>query len=468
MLSRVGLVAVPVVLAVVLAVAPMAHARGLDLGFFDPNMKVSTAPTVFDQVRSVGGTVERINVRWVDAAPATRPVDFRPSDPDDPRYRWGTTDALVREAAARNLTILLTLDVAPSWAEGPGRPAGVFPGTWRPDAREFEAFASAVATRYSGSHADPQQQGAMLPRVAYWQAWNEPNLDRYLAPQWVKVGDGFKIESPRVYRSLANGLYRAVKKIRSNNQVVLAGMGPYGDPQPGARRVMPARYLRELFCLSPTLARRPCGEATRFDILDHHPYGIRGPFSPALNDDDASVPDIRKLTRIVRAAVKAGHARPYRSKRAWVTEISWDSSPPDPDGVPEMRQAQWLQQSLYVLWQQKVDTVLWFQVRDELPNPSYAATYQSGVLFADGTPKLAATAFRFPFVVRPSGKRSLVWGRSPGVGTLIIERKTGATWREVARRPVGVGTVFTKRIAIRRGTLRARVAGQTSLPAPVR
>jgi hypothetical protein len=365
------------------------------------------------------------------------------------------------------LTPLVSFNIAPDWAEAPERPSEAEPGSWRPDPEALKDLAVAAARRYSGTFADPVGGGA-LPRVRYWQAWNEPNLSRYLAPQWVRRNGGYVPESPRLYRALGNAFYAGIKTVHRDNIVLTAGTAPYGDPAPGGSRIMPVRFLRELLCVSPDFRKRRCATPTRFDILAHHPYGIRGPESHALNDDDAAIPDVAKLQRVVRAGLRFGTVLPKRPKRTWVTEVSWDSSPPDPFGVPEMRHAQWLERALYVLWRQGVDTVLWYRVRDERPVPSYAESYQSGVLFADGAPKLAATAFRFPFVVRRAGKQTLVWGRSPALGTLIIERKTGAAWREVARRPVGVGTVFTKRIAIRKGTLRARVAGQTSLPAPVR
>src|SRR6201999_1255 len=98
----------------------------------------------------------------------------------------------------------------------------------------------------------------------------------------------------------------------------------------------------------------------RFDVIAHHPYGVRGPGSQALNADDMAVPDLGKLTRIVRAAVRAGTVFPARAKPLWVTEMSWDTSPPDPDGVPAARAAQWLSDSLAILWGEGVDLVTWF------------------------------------------------------------------------------------------------------------
>src|SRR5207247_1394067 len=114
----------------------------------------------------------------------------------------------------------------------------------------------------------------------------------------------------------------------------------------------------------------------RFDILAHDPYSVRGPFSHALNRYDVSVPDLYRLTRVLRRA--------HLHKRVWATEFSWDSRPPDPQGVPIDTQARWAEQSLYVLWRQGVDAAVWFQIRDQLPQPSYGATYQSGTYFNGG------------------------------------------------------------------------------------
>jgi hypothetical protein len=462
--SRWGLLAIAAASAIWHAPAP-AEARGLNLGFVGFESKDVPIATFFDDARAVDAGTVRLPAWWSDIAPL-RPATA--ADPSDAAYRWTELDNAVTAARARGLDVILMLSRAPAWAEGQGRPTDAARGTWRPSAQAFGDFATAAARRYSGDFTDPRNPATKLPRVRFWQAWNEPNLSHYLSPQWVRSGDGFRPASPSSYRSLLNAFHGGVKKVRADNTVITAGAAPYGDPTPGGQRIMPVRFLRDLLCVAPQLSKRSCASPTRFDILAHHPYGIRGPESHALNDDDAAIPDVAKLQRVVRAGLRFGTVLPKHPKRTWVTEVSWDSSPPDPFGVPEMRHAQWLQRAMYVLWRQGVDTVLWYRVRDEPPIPSYAASYQSGVLFADGAPKLAATAFRFPFVVRRAGKQALVWGRSPALGRLSIQRKTGGRWREIARRPVGVGTVFTKRIAIRKGTLRARVAGQTSLPAPVR
>jgi hypothetical protein len=260
-----------------------------------------------------------------------------------------------------------------------------------------------------------------------------------------------------------------VKSVRASALVVTGGTGPFGDPFPNGHRILPARFVRELLCLRRSKGRllktASCPSPARFDVLAHHPYSVGEPTRKALNADDVSIPDIGKLTRLLRAAERTGGALPRKRHRVWATEISYDSSPPDPQGVPAAQHARYLEQAFYLLWKQGVDTITWFQVRDQLPNPSYAASSQSGIYFADGRAKVAQRAFRFPLVAERASRASLrVWGRAPVAGSVRIERRTGSSWR-LARtvRATRHGT-FDVRIAARgRTSVRARAGGETSL-----
>src|SRR6185503_3486207 len=122
-----------------------------------------------------GMTAIRLDARWSHIAPAgsARPAGFDASNPADGAYRWQVLDEQVKRAVAHGLDPIVGFDSAPSWAEGRGSGPG---GTVRPDPRELGRFAHAAAERYSGHFAG-------LPRVRYWQAWNEPNLILFLNPQ---------------------------------------------------------------------------------------------------------------------------------------------------------------------------------------------------------------------------------------------------------------------------------------------
>ncbi len=439
-------------LFVLVVSVPAADARGLRMGFFDAVFTAPAAerePWLARAVKS-GSDIVRLNSGWGAIAP-TRPR--APTDPADPAYSWQSLDDAVKAADARGLEVIISLTGAPAWAAGRRPPAGISPFAWRPQAKSYGPFARALAKRFSGSYPDPGRPGAMLPRVRYYLPWNEPNLDVFLAPQWVKRDGRFRAASPAIYRSLLNEFARGVKSVSRRNKVIAGATAPFGDV-PGGGRMEAVTFVRAL------LRRR-----TVFDVLSHHPYSTHGPRAPAYSPNNVTVPDFGKLRRPLRAAERAGRIVPRGRKRMWVTEVAWDSSPPDPQGVPRRRHARWLQEAMYVLWRQGVDTVLWFQIRDQAPEPSFAATYQSGVYFRDGRPKLTQRAFAFPFVAtrRPRGEVR-VWTRAPARGTLLFEARSGRGWRTIRRVAVRRHQVVERRLRVgRRAQLRARMGKLTSL-----
>jgi hypothetical protein len=460
------LLASVIALVVTAVAAPTAQAaRPLRMGFSDDILTTAPADAAPWQgrARAIGVDTARVSSGWGGLAPA-RPAN--PTDPADPAYRWGSLDAGVRSLVASGITPIIGLTGAPAWAEGAKRPASATPGTWRPDGKAYAAFAQALARRYDGSFRDPLAPGATLPKVSAFQAWNEPNLDKYLTPQWTKRGRRFRSASPAIYRALLDGFYRGIKAGQPGATVVSAGTAPFGDPVPGGRRIMPARFTRDLLCVTRKLRKvRDC-TGPRFDVLAHHPYSVRGPLAPALNADDVSVPDLGRLTRPLRRAEKLGTALPRgRRHRVWVTEISWDSNPPDPDGVPAARQALWLQQAMQVLWKQGVDTINWFQIRDQAPVPSFSETYQSGVFLRDGRPKPSATAFAFPFVVTSRTARTAkVWLRAPARGTIRLEKRVGGRWKPAGSVTASRHAVVQRSVTRSGATaLRARQGQLTSL-----
>ena len=443
--------------AVLCIAAPNADGatRGLALGFFDPAFAENDQAAAYQHAAAVGASRVRLMVPWISIA---KEAPTNPADPADPAYDWRFADQAVRGAVAHHQRLLLDITGAPAWAEGPNRQASAPPGTWKPDPEAFGAFAQAAATRYSGTYVDAT--GAVLPAVRDWQAWNEPNIYTNLNPQWVTMNGRATEFAPAHYRAMLNAFYVGVKGVSSANTIVTAGMAPYGDPGVG-RRIMPVRFWRSLTCLA-----KPCSAPAKFDVAAHHPYGVRGPTSPALNADDAAVPDVDKIRDVIAKAVTRKRVSPARSKPMWVTEISWDSSPPDPDGIPSQRHARWLEQALYVLWKQGVSVVTWFRIVDEPPNPGYSSTSQSGVFLRNWQPKPAATAFRFPFVVERVGSSSVrLWGKSPRTGQTTVEiRSPSGSWRQLITTRPGSSHVFSVRAKLRgKAMLRARQGRDVSL-----
>jgi hypothetical protein len=385
-----------------------------------------------------------VNVIWSRVAPV------RPSIPDDPSsagYDWTAVDSAVKDLHARGLDVMLMLYDAPGWAEAPGRPSAVSPGSWRPDPKAFGQFATAAAIRYDGHTPEPGHLFTFLPRVRYWQAWNEPNLDQYLSPQRVKAAHGERTVGPALYRPLLNALYASVKRVASSNYVVAGGTTSYGNANKplGKQATAPVVFYRGLFCLKgPALKPASGCPAVDLDAVDHHPYKAQGPASHAVGRDEVAVPDIYKISRVLRAAEASGHAAPRGNKSIWVSELAWSSNPPAPNGVPMTVDAHWYELAFYTLYRQGVRTIMPLELGDPGLFPGQPQVLQSGLYFHNGKAKPLALAYRFPFVIASQGAdQVLAWGRSPRAGRLAIEVHTRQHgWQVLRRLTVGRWQVF--------------------------
>ena len=128
-----------------------------------------------------------------------RAAAFRPRDPGDSMYNWAWTDAQVRDAVSRGFVPFIYVQTAPAWAESDSCGSwGI--GSCRPSPRSLADFMGAAARRYGGGFGG-------LPRVRYWQIWNEPNLLAYLRPQ---VDGSHRPLSPDFYRLMVNAAADAI------------------------------------------------------------------------------------------------------------------------------------------------------------------------------------------------------------------------------------------------------------------
>lgn len=475
-------------LALYLVLAPAAGAAvspSLERGFalsnplFEgpPEFRAATAANA----RRAGATWVRVDLTWRVVAPAgrARPEGFRPADPADPQYRWAAFDDAVRSIAAGGLEAVPTVAFAPDWAEGPRRPRFdeyTRPGSWKPDPVELGRFMQAAARRFRGDYPDPARPGAFLPRIRWFQIWNEPNLWPFLQPQFDRRRGRLRRFAAAHYRRMLGAAYRGVRRSNTRARVVMGGLAPFGSLRPSFRRgrTAPVAFMRQLLCLDRRL-RRTCSERAWVDAYAHHPYSRGGATQRALNPDDATVPDIPKLNRIVRRAERLGTSMPRGRKPLWVTEMGWDTNPPDRTGVPTSVQARWLRESFYVLWRAGVERVLVLQLRDQ-PQTGSPTDRQAGILFrgqtpAEDRPKPAFAAFRFPFVVDARSRgRALAWGVPPCAAAcaVVVEQLRGRRWVRLARRRGGPDRVFRALVpAAGERPLRARVvdSGATSPPA---
>lgn len=424
----------------------------IQFGGADPG----TEGLILDRIRAANATKVRLTVHWASVAPAVRPAGFDASDPGDPSYQWSGIDLAVRTIVAKGLTPFVTVYDAPRWAERGQGEAHL--GDLRPDVGALSAFATAIARRYAGGYAG-------LPRVRFWQVWNEPNITIYLRPQFV----GGRPAAPSLYRQMVNAFARSVHAVRADNKVIAGGMSPFTLQAGDIHTMAPLRFMRELLCMSAgPKPRRTCRTKTEFDIWSHHPYTSGDATHSAERPDDVSLGDMGEMKALLDAAVLAGQVRHRQPVDFWVTEIGWDSSPHDPGGVPVRIHARWIAEAVYRMWEVGVRVICWLQLRDTpFPEQNFQAGFYAlgpgGTLETD-RPKPALAAFRFPFVAYRDAGAIRVWGLAPGRkrATVVLERGKAGSWRRLA-------TLKADRYGVFSGTfrgpstaaefVRARVAG---------
>jgi hypothetical protein len=461
------------VLLIALAVPAGASAtRGLVTGIEDGDQfqsSVSADRTLWlGRAADAGAGVVRLAVIWpaISAGP-TRPAD--PTNPGSTSYDFSSVDGAVRDAQARGLKVLLSVNGAPDYAEEPGRPSNVQTFSWKPIPSDVADFMQAVAARYSGNF-DPDGAGAepQLPAAQAIEVWNEVNSSDWITPQY----EGKNAVGPERYRQMLNASYKAIKAVNSNMLVLAGATEPYGD-KPGGARVQPVLFWQQLLCVHPkkgkkgkkTLVRTNGCTAPSFDVLSHHPIDNTGsgPLRSGPKPGDASTPDLGRIVTVLRGAEKAKTVQGRHP--VWVTEFWWDSKPPNPVGAPLQTQARYIEQSLYLFWKAGASTAINFQIEDSTTRPDVHAGYQAGVYFNDGRPKPSLTAFRFPFVTERVSKSTLrAWGKSPEAGKLKIQRRQGSRWVTVRSLSVSKGGTFQATLKLSgKQQLRATVGGSQSL-----
>lgn len=406
-----------------LATGATAHASSAQESIFQDDLQlVGSGATVreqtLDQLQSLGVDTIRVFVPWSSIAPApdstVAPAGFDAANPAAyPAGGWQPFDELVRSASARGLSVILTPTAPiPAWASRCGGSVSNRQSC-RPDPAQFGAFMQALGSRYSG---------AGEPRVTRWGLWNEPNVGRWLTPQFVRRGGRVVPASPAIYRGMA---YAAIAGLAASghggDQILLGETGPIGHTTgPLARRpVATAEFWRDLLCIGASGRRlggraaseQGCRGARRLNAtaIAHHPYiqgGSRSPLTPA-RPDEITISSISRLKRILGQAAAGGMLR--RGLPLYYTEYGFQTNPPDRIlGVSLARQAAYLDESEWIAFRDPaVRGLAQYLLRDD---PQLSG-FQSGLEFRDGRVKPSLAAYRFPLWVVRRGVSVTVFGR---------------------------------------------------------
>ncbi len=257
-----------------------------------------------------------------------------------------------------------------------------------PEAREaFAAYLTVLAQQ--------------LPSIRDFVVGNEPNLNRFWLPQFNP--DGTNAAAP-AYLALLTRSYDALKAVDRKVRVWGGALAPRGIDRPGTGRDThsPVKFLRDM-----GVAYRASGRTLPvMDGLAFHPYAAssgQAPDTPHPNSTTIGLADYDRLVKILGIAfdgtAQAGTTLPIlydefgvESKvPAGKAHAYTGAEPPTTKPVSEITQGAYYVRALQLAFcQPNVTGILLFHSQDEPALPAW----QSGVYYADGTPKSSLFAVR--------------------------------------------------------------------------
>jgi len=249
-----------------------------------------------------------------------------------------------------------------------------------------------------------------FPQINDIIVWNEPNVGYFWRPQFDADGAS---AAPRGYFELAALCYDVLHAVRPGVNIVGPVNSHWGNDNPNAFSNVthsPPRFIRELGAVYRASGRnRPL-----FDTLGHHPYPRSSDEHPSTRHTDPAVISIGDTDRLLSVMSEAfgGTAQriPQNGLPIWYLETGYQTSIPAdkagaydggfenwPGPVPDVAagtavdQGKQLTDSLRLMYcQAHVEAIFNFLLRDE---PEMAG-WQSGVFWADGSPKGSLGAYR--------------------------------------------------------------------------
>jgi hypothetical protein len=256
------------------------------------------------------------------------------------------------------------------------------------DRADFAAFCASLARRY--------------PLVHDFVIGNEPNLNRFWLPQFGPSGED--VAAP-AYEQLLAASYDAVKGVRPHATVYGGALAPRGvdKPHTGRDTHSPTAFIADLGTAYRASGRRkPIMDAFAF-----HPYPESSSVSPSLahpHSTSIGLADYGKLVSLLGTAfdgtAQRGSALPILYDEFGIettipaakAKLYGGTEPATTKPVGEPVQASdYALAAELAFCQPTVLGLFYFHVRDELP----LAGWQSGLYYADGTPKRSRDTVRW-------------------------------------------------------------------------
>jgi len=421
-------------LALVTLAAPASASRSQTTSFEAPRdlLDASTRTAALNEIQGLGVNSLRVVLLWRNVAPnadATSKPDFNTTDPA--RYAWGQYDALLSDAKARGMKVLLTVSgPVPRWATEDKKD-----NVTRPDPAEFAQFMTAVGRHFAA-------------RVDTWSVWNEPNQPQFLQPQY----DSKKRPvSPRIYRALYKAALKGLKSAKVASPEVLIGET---SPRGTGKVVAPLTFLRGALCLdSKNRRQKGCGKLPTAGVA-HHAYTTRaGPRFVPNGPNDVTISVLRRLTTLIDRAGRAG-AVPERLP-LHLTEFGIQSAPDPIFGVSLQRQEEYRALSERIAYSNpRVRSFSQYLLRDDNPSTSGPASsrfpgFESGLRTAAGRAKPSLDGFRLVLSAIRGRRTASLWGLvrpARSATSAQIEYRAGSkgTWRKLSTVRTNAGGYFRK------------------------
>jgi len=289
----------------------------------------------------------RVNWAWKDMEPKKGPFDF------------SHLDSVAQIAAEHHVQLLPILLAVPAWAStAPAQLKAQYGDLSPVDRYRPQVFADWLDyVRTVMEHYDSAGVNTTpgLPRMNYWEVWNEENLADYWPPA----------PNPAEYLALLKATNQVIKSIDPSAKIVLGGLANAGFNADGSN------YLQSLYDL---------GGAAYFDVVSIHIY------SNPVN----SIAPVMKDVAAVRAMMDT-HGD--KDKPLWLTEIGW-SDAPNAWGAPTVSQ-ETIASFLTDVYSAPLpaDVIFWYNFRNIFAN-SPDVEHNFGLVNADFSPKPAFNAYK--------------------------------------------------------------------------
>ncbi len=484
-----------------LSLVSAAPASTDQMAMFQENGHLMADPAgTLQQLRGLGVGLIRLDVAWnsiaLDPRSHTAPKGFNAANPAAyPAGKWGIFDAIVRDAQVYGIQLdFLLTGGAPLWATGRGEPSGG-PPDWRPSPSQYGSFVRAIATRYDGTYT-PTGSSTALPRVSFWELWNEPNFGPSLAPQAV---DGSRVAvSPNEYRQLLDYGWSALNATGHGSDTIIIGSlaprGNSGGPSPQFPQGFPGDFsttkplifTRYLYCVDSSYrelrgsAAKAIGcpttaAASRRFRADNpglfaasgfaiHPYPFNTPPTEPFERDPNDI-EFNRISAFERALDRL--TRIYGSSRRlsiYNTEYGYITDPPNNTLVNKSGHighyvspttaARYINWAEYVSWRNsRMKTTMQYLLQDGNPR---STGFDTGLTFYHGGGhKTTYNAYRMPIFLPTTsakhGRSLLVWGAARPAHyaaldtgkpqSVVIQFRRGSRGRFAALKTVQISNV---------------------------